>query len=82
VLAFVGAKMLLTDVSKVPVGLSLGIIVLLLLLAVVASLVFPRSAEAHSPVEHDPRSRPEDAVAPIEAEDKGTRDGTNEEEVR
>jgi tellurite resistance protein TerC len=77
VLVFVGAKMLLTDVYKVPVGLSLGVIALLLLLSIVASLVFPRNAEAHSTVEHDPRApASEDAVAPIEAEDKATRDGT------
>jgi len=73
VLVFVGAKMLLTDVYKVPVGLSLGVIALILLLSVVASLAFPKSAEAHSPVEHDPRAPvSEDAVAPIEADDKVT----------
>jgi tellurite resistance protein TerC len=73
VLIFVGAKMLLTDVYKVPVGLSLGIIALFLLLSVVASLVFPKSAEAHSPVEHDPRAYvSEDTVAPIEADDEVT----------
>ncbi len=66
VLVFVGAKMLLTDVYKVPVGLSLGVIALILLLSVVASLVFPKSAQAHSPVEHDPRAPlPEDAFAPM-----------------
>jgi tellurite resistance protein TerC len=75
VLVFVGAKMLLTDVYKVPVGLSLGVIALVLLLSVVASLVFPKSAEAHSPLEHDPRApASEDAIAPIETEDKAKRD--------
>ncbi len=64
VLVFVGAKMLLTDVYKVPVALSLGVIALVLLLSVAASLVFPKGAEAHSPVEHDPRA-PEEAAAPI-----------------
>jgi hypothetical protein len=60
-------------VYKGPVGLSLGVIALVLLLSVVASLVFPKSAEAHSPVDHDPRApASEDAVAPIEAEDKVT----------
>jgi tellurite resistance protein TerC len=77
VLIFVGAKMLLTDVYKVPIGISLGVIALVLLLSVVASLVFPKSAEARSPVEHDPLApAPEDAVAPIEAGDEVTRDGT------
>src|SRR6185312_8332986 len=73
VLIFVGAKMLLTDVYKVPIGLSLGVIALVLLLSIVASLVFPKSAEAHSPVEHDPLApTSDDAVAPIEADDKVT----------
>src|SRR5688500_193365 len=42
VLVFVGAKMLLTDVYKVPVGMSLGVIALVLSTAVVASLLFPK----------------------------------------
>ena len=54
VLAFVGAKMLLSDVYKLPIGLSLVIIALVLLLSIIASLIFPKNAEAHSPVEHDP----------------------------
>jgi tellurite resistance protein TerC len=54
VLAFVGAKMLLTDVYKIPIGVSLGVIALTLAAAVVFSLLFPKRAEAHSPVEHDP----------------------------
>ncbi len=71
VLVIVGAKMLLTDVYKVPIGLSLGVVALVLLLSVIASLVFPKSAEAHSPVEHDPLSpTSEEAVAPIEARDR------------
>ena len=75
VLVFVGAKMLLIDVYKLPIGLSLGIVALVLLLAVIASLVFPKSAEAHSPVEHDPLAPTSDEVlAPIEAEKNVTRD--------
>jgi tellurite resistance protein TerC len=54
VLAFVGAKMLLTDVYKIPIGVSLGMIALTLAAAIVLSLLFPKQAEAHSPVEHDP----------------------------
>ncbi|HKS28585.1 MAG TPA: TerC family protein [Pyrinomonadaceae bacterium] len=70
VLIFVGAKMLMTDAYKVPIGISLGVIALVLLLSVVASLLFPKSAEAHSPVEHDPNATAaEDTVAPIEADD-------------
>jgi tellurite resistance protein TerC len=39
ILVFVGAKMLLVDVYKIPVGLSLGVIALTLTLGVVASLL-------------------------------------------
>jgi tellurite resistance protein TerC len=54
VLGFVGFKMLLADVYKIPIGVSLGIIALLLGVAVLASWMFPKSASAHSPVEHSP----------------------------
>jgi tellurite resistance protein TerC len=60
VLAFVGVKMLLTDVYKIPIGLSLGVIALTLLASVAASLVFPKEAEEHSPVERDPRGGAEE----------------------
>jgi TerC family integral membrane protein len=56
VLALVGAKMLLSDVYKLPIGLSLAIIALVLLLSIIASLVFPKKVEAPSTVEHDPAS--------------------------
>ena len=54
VLVFVGAKMLLTDVVEVPVGLSLGVIALVQAAAVVASLLVPRAAAARVTVQHDP----------------------------
>jgi tellurite resistance protein TerC len=41
VLAFVGVKMLLADVYKVPIGISLGVIAALLAGSVVASLLLP-----------------------------------------
>jgi tellurite resistance protein TerC len=41
VLIFVGAKMLLTDVVKVPIGLSLGVVAALLGASIVASLLRP-----------------------------------------
>jgi tellurite resistance protein TerC len=41
VLVFVGAKMLVADVYKVPIGVSLGVIALVLTAAVAASLVWP-----------------------------------------
>jgi tellurite resistance protein TerC len=42
VLVFVGVKMVLADVYHVPIGLSLGIIGLLLAVSVAASLLFPK----------------------------------------
>lgn len=54
VLGFVGLKMLAVDVFKVPIGISLGIIALLLGTSVVASWMFPKTAAAHSPVVHPP----------------------------
>ena len=53
VLVFVGTKMLLADVYKLPVALSLGLIALILATAVVASLVWPKEAEAHDPLDHE-----------------------------
>jgi tellurite resistance protein TerC len=50
VLVFVGAKMLLVDVYKVPIGLSLGVIALVLATAIGASLLFPKAAAAHDPM--------------------------------
>ena len=68
VLVFVGVKMLLTDVYKVPVGVSLGVIALVLATSVVASLLFPKAARAHAPVEHDPLAPPgtDPVHAPVE----------------
>jgi len=54
VLVFVGSKMLFADIYKVPVAISLGVIGLVLATSVVASLLFPKAAAAHDPVEHDP----------------------------
>jgi tellurite resistance protein TerC len=42
ILVFVGAKMLVVDVYKMPIGLSLGVVVLLLLASIAASLLWPR----------------------------------------
>ena len=51
VLVWVGVKMLLTHYVHIPIGLSLGIVAGVLVLAVVASLVFPKQAEEHDPLE-------------------------------
>jgi tellurite resistance protein TerC len=58
VLVFVGAKMLMADIYKVPIALSLAVIVAVLVGAAVASLLWPRSAvppdAAQPPVSPDP----------------------------
>src|SRR5687767_1132932 len=45
VLVFVGVKMLLADIYKIPIALSLGIILLVLALSTAASWLWPRTAE-------------------------------------
>jgi tellurite resistance protein TerC len=45
VLGWVGIKMLLADVYKIPLPLSLGVIAVVLAASVVASLMFPKAAE-------------------------------------
>lgn len=51
VLVFVGAKMMLVDIYKIPIGLSLSIVGGILLLSVLASLIWPRRSE-NIPVPH------------------------------
>ena len=46
ILAFVGAKMLLADFYKIPVGVALGVVAGILIISVIASLAFPRKEEA------------------------------------
>jgi tellurite resistance protein TerC len=52
VLVFVGAKMLLAGVYKIPTLISLVVIVTLLALAVIASLIAARSASIQSPIDN------------------------------
>jgi tellurite resistance protein TerC len=49
VLVFVGAKMLLAGWIKIPVALSLGVILALVAGSVLASLLWPKAAPASSP---------------------------------
>lgn len=49
VLSFVGIKMLLTDIYKIPIGVSLGIIAGILGISIVASLLFPPKQPAEQP---------------------------------
>jgi tellurite resistance protein TerC len=46
VLAFVGAKMLLADVYKIPIGVSLGVVAGLIAVGIVGSLLLPKRAPA------------------------------------
>ena len=48
ILVFVGAKMLLVDFYAVPVGISLGVVALLLGAAIAASLIFPKQEMPHA----------------------------------
>jgi tellurite resistance protein TerC len=57
VLIFVGVKMLVMDVYPIPIGVSLTFIAVVLTVAVAASLLWPKQAEEHDPVVHDPMSR-------------------------
>jgi tellurite resistance protein TerC len=67
VLVFVGVKMLLVDVYKLPIGISLGVIATVLAGAVAASLLFPKQAADHSPVLHDPlHPESDDERAPVD----------------
>jgi TerC family integral membrane protein len=44
ILVFVGTKMLLSDIYKVPIAISLGVIALIITASIIASLVWPRKA--------------------------------------
>lgn len=44
ILCFVGTKMLIVDIYKVPIGLSLGVIALILVISVIVSIAFPKRA--------------------------------------
>jgi tellurite resistance protein TerC len=52
VLTFVGVKMLISHWYDISIGLSLGVVGLVLAASVGASLAFPKEAEEHSPVQH------------------------------
>jgi tellurite resistance protein TerC len=45
VLVFVGVKMLLADVYKIPIGMALGVVIGVLTLSVIASIIWPPAAE-------------------------------------
>ena len=49
ILVFVGAKMLISDIYKWPVTISLGVIALMLGLSVAASMIWPKRGKGLSP---------------------------------
>jgi tellurite resistance protein TerC len=52
ILMFIGVKMLLLDVYKIPVGIALGSVGLILLVSVAASLLISRRSEPNANVRH------------------------------
>lgn len=52
ILMFIGAKMLLLDVYKIPVGIALGTVGLILLVSVAASLLISRRPDPNANVSH------------------------------
>jgi tellurite resistance protein TerC len=59
VLAFVGVKMLLTDILPIPVLVSLGVIVAILACSVILSLVLPKNKAEEAPVSENPSTKEE-----------------------
>ncbi len=53
ILVFVGIKMLLVDIYKIPIGMALGTVAGVLVVSVIASLLFPPKPEA-TPTKPDP----------------------------
>jgi len=54
ILAFIGVKMVLSDVVEIPIAVALGIVAGILIVSVVASLLIPAPAQAGDPDHHDP----------------------------
>jgi tellurite resistance protein TerC len=44
VLVFVGVKMLISDIYKIPVGFSLGVVAAIIATSIAASMVWPKKA--------------------------------------
>ena len=57
VLAFVGVKMLLTDVFPIPVLISLGVVVTILVGSVLASIILPKKESAETPALANPAKK-------------------------
>ena len=76
VLVFVGIKMVITYwETHIPIGISLGVIAAVLGGAVVASLMFPKEAQEHAPVSHDPLDPADDPATPVDVLDANSPEG-------
>ena len=51
ILAFVGMKMLISEIYKIPIGIALGVVAGILAISVLASIAFPRKTEPKLPSE-------------------------------
>lgn len=70
VLVFVGVKMILADIYKIPVGIALGVVASILLISIIASIVRPRQADIVSVAANPSGQTVDDAGAlPPEAQD-------------
>jgi tellurite resistance protein TerC len=59
ILVFVGIKMLLVDLYKIPIGIALGVVAGVLLISVLASLIRPRPVEIVPTLADSPGEEPE-----------------------
>ncbi len=57
ILVFVGAKMLLADIYKIPIGIALGVVAGILLVSVIASILRPRGNTKVTTPEESPRTK-------------------------
>ena len=57
VLAFVGAKMVLTDIYKIPIGVSLGVVAALIVGSVILSLLRPHKRAQRDSADIHPEKR-------------------------
>jgi tellurite resistance protein TerC len=58
ILVFVGVKMLLVDIYKIPIGIALGTVAAVLVTSVIASIVFPPKTEGTTSAVNQPGSAP------------------------
>jgi tellurite resistance protein TerC len=58
ILVFVGIKMLLVDIYKIPIGIALGTVAAVLAISVIASIVFPPASKAMPSADDTPSTTP------------------------